>query len=143
MQKLIKTAIIHIGLAITFAILCAVLTDLSILLFPDIGWHFLTVFYLLIVFGQIAFYYFTTYTNIWWTIVSFILNFILWVAEQVNLESYFHDTFFYQDKNLRYAVIILGGLLWAINKLIIDRLFIVFKINLSLTTKTEKLWTRN
>ncbi len=142
MQKTIKTASIHFGLAIAFAISTAALTDLTTFLPIDIGWHFLTVLYILIVLGQIIFYFLTTYTNNWLTILSFILNFVLWVAEQVNLESFFQDTFFYQDKNMRYAVIILGGLLWAINKLFIDRLFIVFKANLSLTNRVDKILKR-
>jgi hypothetical protein len=142
MQKTIKTASIHFGLAIAFAISTAALTDLTSFLPIDIGWHFLTVLYILIVLGQIIFYFLTTYTNNWLTILSFILNFVLWVAEQVNLESFFQDTFFYQDKNMRYAVIILGGLLWAINKLFIDRLFIVFKVNLSLTNRVDKILKR-
>jgi hypothetical protein len=142
MQKTIKTASIHFGLAIAFAISTAALTDLTTFLPIDIGWHFLTVLYILIVLGQIIFYFLTTYTNNWLTILSFILNFVLWVAEQVNLESFFQDTFFYQDKNMRYAVIILGGLLWAINKLFIDRLFIVFKVNLSLTNRVDKILKR-
>jgi hypothetical protein len=141
MQLTIKSALIHFGTAIAFAVMFAALTDLTTLLPINIGWHFLTVLYVLIMLGQIAFYYLTTYTNIWLTILSFILNFILWVAEQVNLERFFHDTFFYQDNNFRYAIIILGGLLWAINKLIIDRLFILKKFNLSLTNRAEKLWT--
>ena len=140
MQTLAKTVLIHFGLAIIFGVATAALTDLTILLPIDIGWHFLTVFYILIVLAQIAFYFLTAYTNIWLTILSFILNYVLWIAEQVNLESYFHDTFFYQDKNMRYEVVILGGLLWTINKLIIDRLFIVFKANLSLTNRVDKLW---
>jgi len=142
MQSTIKSALIHFGIAITFAISTAALTDLTTLLPIDIGWHFLTVLYVLIVLGQITFYYLTTYTNIWLTILSFILNFILWVAEQVNLERFFHDTFFYQDNDFRYGVIILGGFLWAINKLIIDRLYILFKVNLSLTNRAERLWTQ-
>jgi len=142
MQTTLRAVTIHFGLAIIFAISTAAMTDLTTLLPIDIGWHFLTVLYILILLGQIAFYYLTTYTNIWLTIFSFILNFLLWVAEQVNLESFFHDTFFYQDKNFRYAVIILGGLLWAINKLIIDRLFNIFKVKSSLTNRVDKIWTR-
>ena len=46
-------------------------------------------FYILIVLSQVFFYLLTTYTNIWLTILSFILNFVLWVAEQVNLEAEF------------------------------------------------------
>ncbi len=143
MESTIKSAIIHFGIAIAFAVLTGALTDLTTFLPIDIGWHFLTVFYVLIMLGLIAFYYLTTYTYIWLTILSFILNFILWVAEQVNLEKFFHDTIFYQDNNFRYGVIILGGLLWAINKIFIDRLFILLKVNLSSTNRAEKLWTRN
>jgi len=142
MQTAVKSVLLHFGIAIVFAVATAALTDLTTFLPIDIGWHFLTVQYILIVLGQIAFYFLTTYTNIWLTILSFILNFILWVAEQVNIESYFHDTFFYQDDNLRYAVIVLGGLLWATNKLIIDKLFSVLKANLSLINRIEKIWTR-
>lgn len=142
MQSTIKSALIHFGIAIAFAVSTAALTDLTKLLPIDIGWHFLTVLYVLIVLGLITFYYLTTYTNIWLTILSFILNFILWVAEQVNLERFFHDTFFYQDNNFWFGVIVLCGLLWAINKLIIDRLFILFKVNLSMTNRADKLWTR-
>ena len=141
MQSTIKSVLIHFGIAIAFAVMTAALTDLTTLLPIDIGWHILTVLYVSIVLGLIAFYFLTTYINIWLTILSFILNFILWVAEQVNLERIFHDTFFYQDNNFSYAVIVLGGLLWAINKLIIDRLFILLKLNLSLTNRAEKLWT--
>lgn len=142
MQSTVKAALIHFAIAIAFAIATTALTDLTTILPIDIGWHLLTVLYVLIVIGLIVFYFLTTYTNIWLTILSFILNFILWVAEQVNLESLFHDIFFYQDNNFRYGVIVLGGLLWAINKLIIDRLFIVFKVKLSLTNRAYKLWTR-
>lgn len=142
MHSTIKSALIHFGIAIIFAISTAALTDLTTLLPIDIGWHFLTVLYVLIVLGQIAFYYLTTYANVWLTILSFILNFILWVAEQVNLERLFHDTFFYQENDFRYGVIVLGGLLWAINKLAIDRLYILLKVNLSLTNRAERLWTQ-
>ncbi len=139
----VKSVLIHFGIALAFAVMIAALTVLTTVLPIDIGWHFLTVFYVLIVLGLIGFYFLTTYTNIWLTILSFILNFIFWVAEQVNLESLFRDTFLYQDRYFRYyAVVILGGLLWAINKIVIDRLFIVFKVNLSLTNRAEKLWSR-
>ncbi len=112
--------LIHFGIAIVFAVMTAALTDLTTPLPIDIGWHFLTVLYVLILLGLIAFYFLMTFTNFWLTILSFILNFILWVAEQVNFEKLFHDTFFYHNNKFRYGVIVLGGLLWAINKLIID-----------------------
>lgn len=142
MQTTIRATLIHFGLAIIFAVLTVALTDLTTHLPIDIGWYFLTVLYVLIALGLIVFYRLTTYTKIWLTVLSFILNFVLWVAEQVNLERFFHDTFLYQDNRFRYAVIILGGLLWAFNKLIIDRLFILFKVNFTLTNRVENILTR-
>lgn len=142
MTTTIRATLIHFGLAIIFAVLTVALADLTTLLPIEIGWHFLTVLYVLILLEFIVFYRLTTYTKIWLTLLSFILNFVLWVVEQVNLERFFHDTFFYQDNRFRYAVIILSGILWAFNKLIIDRLFILFKANLSLTNRIENILQR-
>ena len=140
-NNLKPTILLHLGLASAFAILTAALTDLTVLIFPNIGWHFLTVLYILIVLAQILFYFLTTYTNVWLAILSFILNFVLWTAEQVNLESTFHDTFFYQDKNFRYAVIVLGGLLWGTNKLLLDKIFERFNFKMRASNRLDNLWT--
>jgi hypothetical protein len=136
---MIKSVIIHFGIAIAFAIMIAGITDFTTVLPIDIGWHFLTVFYILILIGLISFYWLTSYTNIWLTILSFILNFIIWVTEQVNFEKLFHDTFFYEENKFRYGVIVLGGILWTFNKLIIDRIFVLCKLDLSLKNRIEKL----
>jgi hypothetical protein len=40
--------LLHLGLASAFAILTVTLTDLTVLIFPNIGWHFLAVLYILI-----------------------------------------------------------------------------------------------
>ena len=142
MQTTGKKILIHLGLASAFAISTLALTDLIGLVFPDIGYHFLTVLYILIISAQILFYYATTYNNVWLTILSFILNYILTTAEQVNIEHKFHDTPFYQGEDFRYGVIVLCGLLWGTNKLLLDRLFIFLKAKTSLTNRADNLLTQ-
>lgn len=141
MKLFLRKLIIHFVLSIIFAFSTLIFTDFSILVFPGIGWGFLTIFYILIILTQILFYILTSYTKTWITLLSFILNFVLWVFEQVNLERYFQDSFFYQDNNFRYGVIVLGGLLWAINKLILDRIFIIFKVHASISNRID--WILN
>lgn len=134
-----KTILLHFGIAVALALLVGIAPQLIVRLFPDIGWHLLTAFYLIIACAQITFYLLTTFTGLWLTILSFVLNFILWVAEQVNLESFFHDAAFYQDERFRYGVIVLGGLLWAFNKLVIDRLYIVLKVRISIANRADRI----
>lgn len=141
MQSTIKSALIHFGIAIAIAVSIVALADVTTLLPIDIGWHLLTFLYVLTTIGQVSFYYLTTYTNVGLTILSFILNYIIWVVQQVNLERTFHGSIFYKDNDFGYGVIVLSGLLWAINKLIIDRMFISVKVNLSSTNRLERLWT--
>jgi len=133
-----KTILLHLGLASAFSFLIAAFY-LTIFIFPDFGWYLLAVLYILIILAQILFYLLTTYTNAWLTILSFILNFLLWVTEQVNFESNFHDTFFYQNENFRCIIIILSGLLWGINKILLDRIFIFLKVNTRLTNRADDL----
>ena len=130
---------LHLGLGSIFAMLPIAITHLYDLIFPDTGWSFLTVLYYSIVFFQILYYYLTTYSKPALTIVSFVVNFTLWVAEQVNLEKSFQDTAFYNDSKYRIAVVLLGGLLWSINKLLIDRAFIFMKAKLALNNRIERM----
>jgi hypothetical protein len=52
-----------------------------------------------------------------------VINFIFWTAEQVNLESTFEDSWLYQKENFN-GLIILGGILWEVNKLILDWIYL-------------------
>ena len=122
-----------------FAILIFAFESLIIAVFPNIGWHFLTALYILIGLAQILYYFLTTYLNISMTVISFIANFILWVAEQVNLEKIFSESFFY--KELGFAVVLLGGVLWGINKIILDYIFFRMKVKFHLYNRIEKLLT--
>jgi hypothetical protein len=119
--------VLHFGLAIVLAIIIHLLTALTGLI-PDIGYGILTFIYIFIITGLIIYYHLTTYFNIGLTILNFVLNFILWVAEQVNIESTYHDTAFYQNGDFHILVVILGGLLWATNKILIDGIIMLFKV---------------
>ena len=88
---------------------------------PELGWHILTVLYFTTLILQLTFYYLTTNFEIGLTVVSFIINFILWILEQVGLYNALHESWLYQ--NLSVGPILLGGLLWASNKMLIDYVF--------------------
>ena len=85
------------------------------------------------------FYFLTTFFNVGLTVISFVLNFILWVAEQVNLESTFHDSIVYQLNDRGFTVCLLGGFLWATNKLILDWVFIKCKAKIKPANRLNKL----
>ena len=137
-QQTIKSILLHFGIAMAGSVGILGFIYLISLVQIDLGWHFLTAFYLLILSGLIVFYIMTTYTNLWLTILSFIFNLLLWVAEQVHLERLFGETFFYKESQWEFAVIVLGGILWASNKLIIDRFFMLLKFNLSPFNRSDK-----
>lgn len=123
-----------LGLALALLIIPVVEGILAIL--PDIGWHFLTVIYITIFVFQILFYFLTSHHNVWWTLLSFISNFVLWTFEQVQIEKNFHDSFIYQGENYKIGVLILGGMLWVTNKIIIDKLL---AINKSTNSKMSRM----
>ncbi len=111
-------------------------------IFPDIGYQILTYAYISILLGLILYYFLTTYLKIGLTILSFILNFIIWVAEQVNLEKEFHNTFFYQNDDAKIFVVLLGGFLWTTNKLLIDTLYIKLKAYVRPLSKLDNLFKK-
>ena len=105
------------------ALLIIPIVEGALAVLPNIGWHFLTVMYITVFTLQITFYYLTTNFKFGWTVLSFILNFILWTFEQVIIEKTFHDSIIYNGENWELGVYILGGLLWVTNKILIDKLF--------------------
>lgn len=86
---------------------------------------FLAYLYLFLILGGLLAHYHLT--NLFRFILSFFTNFVMWTAEQVNIESTFHYTSFYQSEDLKYLVVFLGAFLWVTNKIIIDFVFILFK----------------
>ncbi|MES2620983.1 MAG: hypothetical protein V4615_09025 [Bacteroidota bacterium] len=132
LKKITIQYLIGVGLALfTIPVVEGVLAVL-----PDIGWHFMTVIYITIFVFQITFYYLTTNYKFGWTVLSFIVNFILWTFEQVVIEKNFHDSFIYKGDNFKIGALILGGLLWVTNKILIDKLI---DLNKSIHTQTNKI----
>lgn len=108
---------------------CAVALTLILLIAAQIPFvAYLSLF--LIGGGLLAHYYLTNVFRFTLTILSFFLNFILWTAEQVNIESAFHYTPLYQSEDYKYLVVLLGAFLWVTNKIIIDFIFIQFKVQI-------------
>lgn len=133
---MIKTNTIQYLIGVGLALLTIPIGEGVIALLPDIGWHFMTVIYVTILLSQITFYYLTTNFKLGWTVLSFVLNFILWTFEQVIIEKIFHDSFIYQRENWKIGAYILGGLLWVTNKILIDHLF---NFNKSIHRQTSKI----
>lgn len=130
-----KTAIQYI-LGLGLALLTIPILEGTFAVLPDIGWHFITVFYIIILVLQIIFYYLTTNFKFGLTSLSFLFNFVLWLLEQVLIEKNFHDSFIYKGANYKIGVFILGGLLWVTNKILIDKLF---GFNKSIYKKKSKI----
>ncbi|MBK6776127.1 MAG: hypothetical protein IPG74_09900 [Flavobacteriales bacterium] len=106
------------------------LVSYPLMLIPSIGYGILTVLYVLIIFAQGAFYGLTAVHGRLWSTISFVVNFILWVTELVQLEhllegSSTHRPLYYND-SYYWLRFVLGGLLWATNKLVLD--FIIGQI---------------
>jgi hypothetical protein len=133
---MLKKTTIQYLLGLGLALLTIPIVEGTLAVLPDIGWHFLTVIYVTIFILQITFYYLTTNFKFGWTVLSFVLNFILWTIEQVVIEKNFHDSFIYQGENWKIGAYVLGGLLWVTNKILIDQLF---DLNKSIKRQTSKI----
>jgi hypothetical protein len=130
-----KTISAQYILGLTLGLLLMPITVGLLKILPDIGWHFLTLAYIIILLFQQIFYYLTTEQRLRWTIVNYIINFVIWTAELVTLEKIFGETGLYNAELSSYYLPVMGGLLWTTNKLIIDRLF-------RLTNKIELVKSR-
>jgi hypothetical protein len=122
MNKNIKNILLHYSCAILLTIILILIIKVT----TEIS--FLGAFYMFYILAGLLFYYdLMNFHKFVLTVVGFFLNFIIWTAEQVNLESYFHNTVLYQTKDYYFLVVFLGAFLWASNKLIIDFIFSFFK----------------
>jgi hypothetical protein len=133
---MLKKTTIQYLLGLGLALLTIPIVEGTLAVLPDIGWHFLTVIYGTIFILQITFYYLTTNFKFGWTVLSFVLNFVLWTIEQVVIEKNFHDSFIYQGEKWKIGAYVLGGLLWVTNKILIDQLF---DLNKSIQRQTSKI----
>jgi hypothetical protein len=116
-------ALKHYILGVALGLLVFVLSYF-VLLIPSIGYEVLGYLYVFTLVAQIIFYWHTSNGNYLRTIINFMLNFFLWTFELVELEHLLEGTtvyrFLYHTDELYALRFILGGLLWATNKLILD-----------------------
>lgn len=88
------------------------------------------------------FSFLTTYTNTGLTLLSVTINLFLWIVEQLFLEHSFHSLTRDMDMILVTVLHFIGvGFLWTTNKLLLDKVFEIFKINLRLTNRLDRLLT--
>jgi len=108
-------------------------------LVADGGFESLSIFYLSVFVQQMVYYVLLTHNGFWITLGAFLLNYILWIAEQVNLEATFTQSTFYIEDRWTYGVVVLGGVLWATNKLIIDWAFAKLKVRFRPRSLAERI----
>jgi len=119
MRKTLK----HYALGVALGLLVFMLSYLALLI-PGIGYGSVLFIYIFIFFAQGMFYGLTAVHGRMWSTVGFILNFVLWTIELVQLEYLLDGSamhrFLYQNDDYYVLRFLLGGALWATNKLIID-----------------------
>lgn len=120
MASRIRSILIHYMFGIGLALLITPIVEGFLWILPDIGWHFLTVLYSVILLLQVVFYYLASYHSLRWTVLNFVVNYVLWVFEQVQIEQSFGDSFIYQGEKNGVYVLVLGAILWVTNKLLFD-----------------------
>ncbi|WP_075344709.1 hypothetical protein [Tenacibaculum agarivorans] len=127
-MKIIKRIFSNILVALTIVIAVGLLNYALLWIFAFLGYAAFIFSYLLIIGGLILFYKLTSILKEkGWIFLSFGLNFIFWVTEQALIESEFSKTIFYQDEKVSMIfVLILGALLFALNKSILDEIMIFF-----------------
>lgn len=113
----------HYALGIALGLLVFLVSYL-LLLIPGIGYGIPTVLYVLILFAQGAFYGLTAVHGRLWSTISFVVNFILWVTELVQLEHLLESSsahrLLYHNDSYYWLRFVLGGIFWATNKLVLD-----------------------
>jgi hypothetical protein len=130
---MLKNTAIQYIIGFGFTILLIPIIEATIHFFPNISWkHASVILIFTALIFQILFYYLTTHYNFGWTALSFIINVILWTVEQVVIEKNFHDELLHHSNEL----LILGGLLWVTNKILIDK---IFELNKSTTKGQSKI----
>ena len=114
---------IHFALGIGLGLL-VFMASFLLMLIPGMGYGILTVLYALIIFAQGAFYVITAVHGRTWSTISFVVNFIVWVTELVQLEHLLEGTsthqLLYHNDSYYWLRFVLGGVLWAANKLLLD-----------------------
>ena len=132
----------HFILALLLAMIVLSLSWTTFKILPSLGYGILLIVYIMIIGALVYFYNLMTYFSFSKSLLHFILNFILWCAEQVLLSTNFEKSFLYQDENYKILIIILGAILWTTNKLLLDILFRMVKLKVAEMNKLD-LWLAN
>lgn len=124
----IKRICNNILVAFVIVIAVGLLNYILLSLFSFLGYGAFAFSYLLIIGGLVLFYKLTSsFIDKKWVFISFGINFIFWVIEQILIEKEFSKTIVYQDEKISIIfVLTLGAFLFAINKSILDEILILF-----------------
>ena len=127
-MKIVKRILNNILVALAIVIAVGLLNYILLSIFSFLGYGAFIFSYILIIGGLIIFYKLTSILKEkGWTFLSFGLNFIFWITEQILIELEFGKTIFYQDEKISAIfVLVLGAFLFAFNKSILDEIMILF-----------------
>lgn len=110
-------------LALVFAILLILITELAFSVQSrtgiGVGFDFLLVFIIAAIAFSLLLYYFTGTLPAAWKVASYFLTLALWATEQYFITDLFYD-FVFRSGFDSYTLIILSSLLWVSNKIIVD-----------------------
>ena len=81
------------------------------------------IFYVSIAITMLYFYYITTVFGVWLTALNFIINFIAWGIELVLITEQSKGNFLFSEDLQIFTLMLIGAILWAINKTILDIVF--------------------
>ena len=113
----------HYTLGIALGLFVFVMSYL-LMLIPEVGYGIFLVIIVLIIFAQGTFYGLTAFHGRAWSTIGFFVNLILWATELVQLEQQLDGSslhrFLYHNDDFYALQFVLGGILWATNKLVID-----------------------
>ncbi len=136
-MRILKRICNNILVALTIVIVVGLLNYALLWIFSFLGYGAFIFSYLLIIGGLIVFYKLTSILKEkGWIFLSVSLNFIFWTTQLILIELEFLKTIFYQNEKISAVfILVLSGLLFAINKIILDEIMML----LGAKTKEEML----
>lgn len=138
---IISNIIRHLGLSLLLATIVLSLSWFTVEMFPSLGYNIFFLVYIMIIGALIYYYNLMTYFGFRKSLLHFILNFVLWGLEQVLISTNFEKTFLYQDENYKALIVVIGGILWTANKLLLDTIFKTFNSRAAEMNKFDVWWS--
>jgi hypothetical protein len=121
----IKSILLQLLLALIFAVIFRFIYFFVFDVFSFLGWGVMTIIFSLTLLALILFHWITNIFSPALSVISFVINFLIWVAEQVCFEKYFNQTFLYRDEETKFIFVFLfASFLFSLNKILIDFIFI-------------------